>query len=1397
MTVTELTLSGAATTLSRFVVVSSSAIVASTSVINHLYSGADGASDIDPKIASGGNAARLLVFCAPVIQFGILSLAFGAPASFATFLAALPVLTLLLAFGLDAFAPGYLDADTELSPWAIFSSRVTLLLNLLHVPLLVARRPLVDLEPTPDESGLNHRQKLAFIDHHRRARGEADSTRSQRHICAVALISVIIVALAAVAAVGSLPVTASGSIPGAAPITPTGRDGVRGALDDGHVPHVIPEQVAFVAPSFGGLQPPSSTPALGINFINAVASVTALLLIYYPAEAITVFIHAPICVLKLATFPVVLLLSILFPLGFLALNRRLGIMRRWLMGINHVRHHFPVVIGAGVLASQLRAVHSSGASGTQQSVSVSASWPNAGPPFDPSFVTASFAAPPLTGAGAISIPFIDEWVADSGALHHQSEISQMALLNASSVAAATANASNLPTIVVVPDTGATASAGHDCKTIINMRPCDEIFGSANGEIAKCVGIGDMPVIALDSNGTWRKITFTNVRCVPKFKHNLISVDQLWAEQNIDSFFSNKHHLKLPESAGGHEIPFSKATKLNSIMVVSLPLLEKQLGTRSAASSANSSTAAASGSQTALIGFHGFHGVGKTAHTDRLSTEAATALFHRRRHEGDAKTRKLFGVTQGAPKSLTSARAVACAFCAAAGIRKASHPGHMPTPDGPGVLHVDIKGPMVESLHGSFRYAAFFTCSYSRNVTVKYMKLKSEIVHMTKLAIADFEHNVANETDDEGKPIGPRPRIREIRSDHEGGLTSHNFEAFQAAHSIHSTKSPPHDHDTNGISESIIHVISTKAAAIKSFCNAPASVWPFLFSHAVDIHNSSPTSIGSSSADPAISPHQRHTHHQPKVSDIATFGCRAVVLKPPPHQTKGNLSERGWVGVYMGRSRSSVGASAIWLPTEKKIVYSSSVVIDEEYFPWRSENAYCPLTPAPIPTPAIDPNVLGGQPSSTTVPTAPMPSASMNDSPSRQSHALILFSGPYDRPDGLSDRLRSNGFTATTQVDSDDVTGGGWAHSIYNDEFYTQLKSLSAGGTYDAIMIAPPCSPWSFARFFPSPGGTNGTDRGPRPIHTREHPNGVPAKDLTPREVKEQQRASILLERTAEIAIAARLSPRKTTIIFENPADRSIPGTVQFSPDKSNHGSIFQTATFQRLEAAIGPCSSCTFAQCRFGAPHQKYTTFVYTNDAAAVLDPLNGASFKCNHTTHAKIAGGRSSSGDGWQSVGSEQYPDQLNVRIASALTSARTGDHRPMDMEGEPHDQPHLADATPPPDALPPPLPSTRLATAAPLSAAASPFAPTAPIAPSPSAQPRVASSPAHPAPPTTPSAASVSPADLGPNLRTLRATTGAATERANALGSAGPRAPPGRCGRGTVSTAFTVPGPFSTALA
>ena len=583
----------------------------------------------------------------------------------------------------------------------------------------------------------------------------------------------------------------------------------------------------------------------------------------------------------------------------------------------------------------------------------------------------------------------------------------------------------------------------------------------------------------------------------------------------------------------------------------------------------------------------------------------------------------------------------------------------PAPE-PGDLHVDIKGPFPLSAVGKYRYAAFYIDEYSRYVMTEFLHDKSEIIDATKRVMAKFNSLVGTPVNDSGV-AEPRPAVRRLHRDHEGGLESKQFEAFRAHELLHSTTSAPHDHDLNPIAESTINVVSTLATAHKSSSGAPIGFWPEIIRYSVDWHNSVPQShIGSSTADSQVSPSQRFTLKQPKVMDLATFGARTVVLKPPQRQSKTTLSPRGWVGMYLGRSSDALGTYEVWVPEIGRKVKSSSLVIDEEFFPWKGEKAHQPLLSATMTSKFLSDH-LGPKVDASTisVTTEHLGPDHINATPLPNLSFLNLFSGSYSREDGLSSVMSTFGWNQITNFDNDKTLGGGWADDLLNDSRYTELLLQAKAGSWDAIMAGYPCKTTTVARCFDASAG--GGDYGPPPVRDYEYPDGLPKHRLSSAHYKELLNANRLADRMIEILIAARNSPRRTSIVLENPSDRNIPGTPQHMADVS-HGSLWRMSQFKRLCVAIPDFSMSTFANCRFDAESQKYVTIWYTKDAAPILDKLNEAEYQCNHPpgTHKAVAGGRDPRGF-WLSTDTAKYMIGFSTKLAMAFTYARTGDPSPL----------------------------------------------------------------------------------------------------------------------------------------
>ena len=139
-----------------------------------------------------------------------------------------------------------------------------------------------------------------------------------------------------------------------------------------------------------------------------------------------------------------------------------------------------------------------------------------------------------------------------------------------------------------------------------------------------------------------------------------------------------------------------------------------------------------------------------------------------------------------------------------------------------------------------------------------------------------------------------------------------------------------------------------------------------------------------------------------------------------------------MGMNLGRSAAQPGAYDIWIPGESKVMTSSEAYFDETLFPWRKAGDQRISDPVPQPGDADSSQpptlpllstdeLIGVQPQAGTLaqefqriaraanPTSLLPKT-MSAQFSRK--ALVLFSGPYSRPDGLIAFLQRHGISVT-------------------------------------------------------------------------------------------------------------------------------------------------------------------------------------------------------------------------------------------------------------------------------------------------------------------------------------------------------------------------------------------------
>ena len=202
--------------------------------------------------------------------------------------------------------------------------------------------------------------------------------------------------------------------------------------------------------------------------------------------------------------------------------------------------------------------------------------------------------------------------------------------------------------------------------------------------------------------------------------------------------------------------------------------------------------------------------------------------------------------------------------------------------------------------------------------------------------------------------------------------------------------------------------------------------------------------------------------------------------------------------------------------------------------------------------------------------------------------------------------------------------------ILDDEVYDKLLERVKAAEFLAIIAAPPCSTFSISRFIEAKGG-----RGAPRVRSRTHVRGLP--NVNPKHRKELTLANSIVARTVAILTAGHLVG--TQWILENPADRGDPANHRLFLHEG-HGPMWLMPELCALRKCCS-ASMVTFPMCAFSAPWQKYTSLMFSAGFDTWLLPLD--KLRCEHTSHAKAAGGLDDKGE-WASGPAAAYPADFNI---------------------------------------------------------------------------------------------------------------------------------------------------------
>eukprot|EP00965_Chrysotila_dentata_P127430 4213776-Pleurochrysis_carterae.AAC.1 len=117
---------------------------------------------------------------------------------------------------------------------------------------------------------------------------------------------------------------------------------------------------------------------------------------------------------------------------------------------------------------------------------------------------------------------------------------------------------------------------------------------------------------------------------------------------------------------------------------------------------------------------------------------AAIHMHRRLHAGTTRLRNLPTITADAPPALARAHHPGCEACVEANATRLPHDSHRYKASHPGrLIHTDIAGPFVRTMHGGFQYALILVDDHTRFKSVHFMRNKSEAPSHVRKFIASF------------------------------------------------------------------------------------------------------------------------------------------------------------------------------------------------------------------------------------------------------------------------------------------------------------------------------------------------------------------------------------------------------------------------------------------------------------------------------------------------------------------------------------------------------------------------------------------------------------------------------------------------------------------------------------
>ena len=245
--------------------------------------------------------------------------------------------------------------------------------------------------------------------------------------------------------------------------------------------------------------------------------------------------------------------------------------------------------------------------------------------------------------------------------------------------------------------------------------------------------------------------------------------------------------------------------------------------------------------------------------------------------------------------------------------------------------------------------------------------------------------------------------------------------------------------------------------------------------------------------------------------------------------------------------------------------------------------------------------------------------------------LLVFAGRAADSHALLWRLRGEGH----EVTAIDTQLGGAQHDLLRPDLRGRLLRGVAGGEYDLVFAAPPCSSFSV--------------RHPVRLRSRARPQGV--QPLPRGWAAYVEKHNTLADFTAALVRACHAA--RVPCAVENPADRTLSGSAAYWEEVADAGSIWRMQALREALEAAG-AESFTFAQCAelIGGRAQKYTTIAAIGALRAELEVLRLCVCTHGRRPHGERLEGYDAHGRS-RATEAAAYPAGLNGILAAAFVPA------------------------------------------------------------------------------------------------------------------------------------------------